>query len=201
MRDQIRFSSPLVCTLVAALAAGPALADRADSTRPAALSFDRRGTSDLANGRTEIVGDVMLSQGSTLLRADRAEVHETPDGFYRAAASGTPARQASFRQGRDAPGAAVNGAADQLDYDARAATMRLQGQARMHVAGARVAMDVTGAAIAYDNRADVLVVEAGSRSPNPRGRGRIVYMPPAPAAVADDMAAPLPLQPSLTLGQ
>ncbi|MFG6486356.1 LptA/OstA family protein [Roseateles sp. BYS78W] len=201
MRRRFRPSSPkfVVCALCAALGAGPALADRADSTRSVSLSFDDRGLSDLAKGRTEIVGDVVLSQGSTLLRAERADLRETPDGFYRAFASGRPSRQASFRQGRDAPGAAVDGSADQLDYDARAATVHLLGKAYMRVEGARGRMEATGSTITYDNRADVLVVEAGSRSPNPQGRGRILYMP---SAVVDASAsAALRLNPSLTLGQ
>jgi len=212
MNRQTRFCSPsavksialALSAVCAALCALPALANKDDRTQPINLSFERHGTTDRAKGRTEIVGDVMLSQGSTLLRAERADLRETPDGFYRASASGTLSKQVSFRQGGDATGEAVQGSADRLDYDSRAYTVRLQGRARMqHVEGARVAMEVTGASVAYDKRANFFTIEGGSGSPNPKGRGRILLMPtPANNSDAADGIAPaLELQPSLTLTQ
>lgn len=187
-----------------AFGAGPALADKDDRTKPINITFERRGVVDIARGRTEVVGDVVLTQGSMLLRAERADVRETPGGFHQAFASGASSKQVSFHQGRDARGESVEGSADQLDYDTRADTVRLLGNARMRqVQGALVIKEVTGAAVAYDERADILAIEGGSSSPNPKGRGRILLMPPANRTAEGDafVVSPLMLQPTLTLGQ
>ena len=191
--------------LTAALAAGPALAEKADRLKPMVFTAEKQGRLDGVNQRTELQGNVIITQGSLVLRAEKVDVRETRDGYVQAYASGTTGQPVSFHQGRDTPGEAIGGVADQLEYDTRTETVRFIGNATVRrTRGTAVADEVTGAVIVYDSRTEVFTLEGGSASPNPNGRTRIVMMPRAlpdgPAsAPASAPPAALPLQPSTTL--
>lgn len=188
--------------LAIALAATPALAEKADRLKPFVFSSDKPGRIDNVNQRLELVGNVIITKGSLLLRAEKVDVRETRDGYVQAYANGMTGQPVRFSQNRDAPGEAVEGVADQLEYDTRTETVRFIGNARVRsTKGTRVETEVTGAVIIYNSRTEVLSFEGGAASPNPNGRHRIVMMPPAEPA--DDAASappvPLPLKPSTTL--
>lgn len=193
----------LTLTALALLAAGWApwsLAAKADRDKPVIVDYDRGGL-DLVKQRTELGGNVVLSKGSMVMRAEHMDVRETSDGYYQAYASGTAAKQVTFRQARDVPGEFIEGSADQVEYDTRSDTMRFIGNAVMRrVRGTSVADEVTGAVINYDNRSEVFSIEGGQSSPHPAGRGRVVLMPRAASAPEPAASAPgVTLQPSLTL--
>ena len=209
MKNIARHPSLLLCLLSlpaladALLCAAPARAEKNDRLKPLVVTSDRPGQADLANNHTELNGDVILTQGTMVLHAEKVDVRETQDGYYQAYASGTTAKQVTFRQARDTPGEYIEGSADQLEYDTRADTVRFIGKALVrHLRGTLVAHEVTGAAIIYDKRTEVFALEGGNTSPNPAGRARLVLMPRA-AASAPEAAAPassaVPLQPSRTL--
>ncbi|MDN3918875.1 lipopolysaccharide transport periplasmic protein LptA [Roseateles violae] len=190
--------------LLAATALVPARAEKADRLKPLNIVAERQGSIDLVNQRTEFIGDVTLTKGTMLLRADKVDVRETSEGYFQAYANSLTGRQVSFRQASDAPGETIEGAADQLEYDTRADTVRFIGNAVVrHLRGSLVANEVNGAVIIYDNRTEVFTVEGGPASPNPSGKVRVVMMPRnvgAPAASAPASAASaVGLQPSPTL--
>ena len=192
----------LLLLIALALAAGPALAEKADRLKPMVFTAEKQGRIDSVNQRTELVGNVIITKGSLLLKAERVDVRETRDGYHQAFASGVPGQPVSFRQARDKPGESIEGVADQLEYDTRTETVRFIGNATVRrMRGTAVDDEVTGAVIVYDSRSEVFTLEAGSASPNPNGRTRIVIMPRPEAADAPASApAPaLPLQPSTTL--
>ncbi|MEE9475252.1 MAG: lipopolysaccharide transport periplasmic protein LptA, partial [Roseateles sp.] len=166
---------------------------------------ERQGRIDRINQRTELLGNVIITKGSLLLRAEKVDVRETRDGYHQAYASGTAGKPVSFRQARDVPGEAIEGVADQLEYDTKTETVRFIGNANVRrTRGATVSDEVTGAVIVYDSRTEVFALEGGNASPNPNGRVRMVLMPRLPAdaaASAPGGATPsaLPLQPSTTI--
>ncbi|RTL16732.1 MAG: lipopolysaccharide transport periplasmic protein LptA [Burkholderiales bacterium] len=194
---------PLLIALV--LSTGPALAEKADRNKPLVLTSERQGRIDSINQRTELLGNVIITKGSLLLRAEKVDVRETRDGYHQAYASGTAGKPVSFRQARDVPGEAIEGVADQLEYDTKTETVRFIGNANVRrTRGATVSDEVTGAVIVYDSRTEVFALEGGNASPNPNGRVRMVLMPRLPAdaaASAPGGATPsaLPLQPSTTI--
>jgi lipopolysaccharide export system protein LptA len=201
-------TSPLplrtIALSLALLGMAPAWAEKADRLKPLNIVSERQGSIDLVNQRTEFIGDVVLTKGTLLLRAEKVDVRETSDGYYQAYASGQPGKQVSFRQASDTPGESIQGAADQLEYDTRADTVRFIGNAVVrHMRGSGVANEVTGAVIVFDNRSEVFTLEAGQASPYPNGRVRVVMMPrpeASPAASAPATAASgIPLRPSTTL--
>jgi lipopolysaccharide export system protein LptA len=165
------------------------------------FTAEREGRIDSVNQRTELFGNVIITKGSLTLNAEKVDVRETRDGYHQAYASGATGKPVSFRQARDVPGEAIEGRADQLEYDTRTETVRFIGNANVRrTRGATVADEVTGAVIVYDSRTEVFALEGGSASPNPNGRVRMVLMPRAqPDAPASAPPATLPLQPSTTI--
>lgn len=176
-------------------ASAPALAEKADRLKPLNISSIKGGRIDVANQRTEFLGDVVLSKGSLLLRAERVDLRETGDGYYQAYASGQTGKQVRFRQARDVPGEAIEGYADQIEYDTRSDTVRFIGNAvGRRTVGSSVGDEVTGAVIVYDNRAEVFTVEVGPASPHPGGRARVVIMPRGEAGSTSNEPKPSGLQ-------
>ena len=196
-----RLALPLLAIVVMGWA-GPGLAAKADRDKPVIIEQDRGGL-DLVKQRTELSGNVVLTKGSMVLRAEHMDVRETSDGFHQAYANGAAGKPVTFRQARDVPGEFIEGSADQVEYDTRSDTMRFIGNAVMRrMRGTTVADEVVGAVILYDNRSEVFSIESGQASPHPAGRGRVVLMPRGNAASAPEAApsapAPLQLQPTGT---
>jgi lipopolysaccharide export system protein LptA len=195
-------SSRLLPLLLATFTATAAHAEKGDRLKPMVFTSDKRGVMDGVNQRTELQGNVIITQGSLMLRAETVDVRETRDGYVQANASGANGKPVSFRQSRDLPGEAIEGQADQLEYDTRTEDVRFIGNANVRsTRGAAVVNEVTGAVIVYNSRSEVFTLEGGSASPNPNGRTRIVMMP-RPQSADEAASAPpaaLPLKPSTTL--
>ncbi len=192
----------LLIPLALVLAFSAAQAEKADRLKPFVFSSDKTGLVDAVNQRTELLGNVIITKGSLLLRAEKVDVRETRDGYHQAFASGANGQPVSFRQARDIPGEAIDGVANQLEYDTRTETVRFIGNATVRrLRGTAVAEEVTGAVIVYNSRTEVFTLEGGTASPNPNGRTRIVMMPRVQPGddAASAPAAPLPLKPSTTL--
>jgi lipopolysaccharide export system protein LptA len=187
--------------LALVLAVSAAQAEKADRLKPIVLTSEKEGRIDSVNQRTELFGNVIITKGSLMLNADRVDVRETRDGYHQAYASGAAGKPVTFRQARDVPGEAIEGRADQLEYDTKTETVRFIGNANVRrTQGTLVAQEVTGAVIVYDSRTEVFALEGGNASPNPNGRVRMVLMPRTqPDAAASAPPAALPLQPSTTI--
>jgi lipopolysaccharide export system protein LptA len=161
----------------------------------------------VADDRRQVVvynGNAVLSQGTMVLRAERIEVRELPDGYRAASAIGTRAKPASWRQRRDGVDETVEGSAERIEFDGRADTLRFVGQAGLRrLRGAGVAEEITGGVVVWDNATEVFTVEAGATSAaNPTGRVRTVLSPrsdPAAAASAPGRRATAPLAPVRSL--
>ena len=187
--------------LALGLAASPVQAERADRSKPMVVEADRPGTVDLQRQVVVFNGNVSISQGTMVMRAERVEMREMPDGYRAATALGSRARQASWRQRRDGVDETVEGTADRIEFDGRADTLRFIGSGAVRrLRGAAVADEITGATIIWDNTAEVFKVEGGAASAaNPTGRVRAVLSPRVePAASAPATA---PLTPSRALGE
>lgn len=197
MRSPSSFS--LICALLLAAAVAPVQAEKADRSKPIVMEADRPGTLDYQRQVLVFNGNAVITQGSMVLRAERIELREMPDGYRAASAIGAPGKPASWRQRRDGGGdEVVEGTADRIEFDGRADTLRFvgNGAVRRLRAGA-VADEITGATIVWDNIAEVFKVEGGAATPaNPSGRVRVTLTPRAePASGAPP--APAPATPAL----
>lgn len=182
-------------------ATAPAHAERADRSKPMVVEADRPGTVDLQRQVVVFNGNVVISQGTMVLRADRVEMREMPDGFRAASAIGSAGRPATWRQRRDGGGdEVVEGAAERIEFDGKADTLRFVGNGAVRrMRAGTVADEITGAVIVWDNLAEVFRVEGGApTAANPTGRVRVVLSPRAEAAsgAASGAAAPRPGYPA-----
>ena len=179
-------------------------AEKADRSKPMAVEADKPGTMDLQRQVVTFNGNVVIAQGTLQIRAERVEVRELPDGYRAATATGAPAKPATFRQKRDGVDEVVEGTAERIEYDAKADTMRLVGNASVKRLRAGVAADeILGALIVWDSAAEQFSVQGGAVTPaNPGGRVRVVLGPrvEAGAAPASAAASAPPLKPTRTLG-
>jgi lipopolysaccharide export system protein LptA len=199
--------SALVCAVALACVVAPAHAEKADRTKPIVIEADRDLVAD--NQRQTVIynGNAVLSQGTMILRAERIEVRELPDGYRVATAIGSRAKPATWRQRRDGVDEIVEGSADRIDFDGKADSVRFAGNAGLRrLRNATVADEVNGNVILWDNVTEVFKVQGGVTSTtNPTGRVRAVLSPraetttaPAPAAAS---APPGTLAPVRNLGE
>lgn len=186
----------LVVSLLLLIAAGRTQAERADRLLPLVVESDGRQAVSVDLGRkiTQLNGNVSLSQGSLLIRAERVEIREETPGRFATVARGTPEQPALFRQKRDRLDEMLEGEAERVDYDSGAERVRFSGRARLRVLRAGVATDEASAhTIVYDQKADTLVFEGSTSAPTSApngGRARLVFVPREGAASEPTRPAP-----------
>ena len=184
MRNPGTLPSLTACVALALATAAPAWADRTDRSQPLTIEADRPGTIDLLKQVVVFNGNVVITQGTLTIRADRVEVRELPDGFRVATALGAAGQPATFRQRREGSDEHIEGAADRIEYDGRGDTLRFVGKAAMRrLRGGATADEITGGLITYDNTTEVFSV-AGAASGEAGGRVRAVLTPPPAAGSA-----------------
>ena len=191
--------SPLILLLAGtALLCATAMAEKADRSKPMVLESEQPCTVNLLKRTSLCSGNVVVSQGTLQIRADRLELRETPEGHQMAQASGGD-KLATYRQKRDGVDEVVEGQAQRIDYDSRSGTLRFEGQAQVRrLRGAVLAEEITGAVVVWDTVAEVFNVRGGAVSPdNPSGRVRAVIAPRAVTEAASATSNGLKTSPSL----
>jgi lipopolysaccharide export system protein LptA len=114
--------------LLLSLAAGAVQAEKADRNKPIVMEADRPGTLDYQRQVLVFNGNAVITQGTMVLRAERIELREMPDGYRAASAIGLPGKPATWRQKRDGgTDEVVEGSADRIEFDGRADTLRFVG--------------------------------------------------------------------------
>lgn len=196
---QRQLAGVAAAVLLSAGWAAPALAQRADRDAPMHVEADALRFDD-AQQTSVFTGNVVLTQGSLMLRGQQLQVRQDPAGFQFGTLTGSAAQPAFFRQKRDGLDEHIEGQALRIDYDSQADTLRLSGQAVLRrFRGASLSDQTSGGVIFLDNRQSRFTVDAGpdSRTPeNPGGRVRATISPnPDPNRPAA-APAPVPLQPS-----
>jgi len=189
-----------LAALAVLVLAAPVTAERADRDKPVNIEADTMQYDDLKQVNV-FTGNVTLTKGTIVIRADRLVLRQDPQGYQHGTAQGNPA---TFRQKREGVDQFVNGVARQLAYDGRTETVRLEDRASLkRLEQERVIDEVHGRLIVYDSRSEFFTVEGGgaaSATPeNPGGRVRVVIQPrgnaaepPAPATLtpAERLAPP-----------
>lgn len=204
----LRRAAALVLLGAVAFAAGPAHAEKADRFKPLNVEADQPGRIDLLNQYVVFNGNVVVTKGTMIIRAQRIEVRENPDGYHSAVAIGAPGKPATFRQKRDGVDEFIEGEAERLEYDGRTDTIRFVTNAAVRrLRGSTVADEISGNLVSYDSISEVFSVSGGAAATaaNPGGRVRAVLTPregtqaaaEAAAAAASGASAPLRPIPSL----
>jgi lipopolysaccharide export system protein LptA len=211
-----RLSRPLTAALALAsmlALSAPARAEKADRAKPLNLVADSQGVFDLAKQAVVFTGGVIITKGTLVIKADRVEVRETPDGYYNAVATGVAGRPATFRQKRDNVDEYIDGEADRLEYNDKADVIRFINRAVVRrLRGGTAGDEITGNLITYDNTTEVFnvlgaptaAIGPASAASGSAGRVHAVLTPregtPAAAEAASQAASNAArLKPSTTL--
>lgn len=181
------------CLGVVGLAAGPASAEKADRERPINIEADRVTVDDVKQ-LSVFEGNVLLTQGTMVIRGDRMEVRQDKEGFKLGTVWGN---LAYFKQKREALDEFVEGWGERIEYDSRADKVQLFKRAAMKRGGDNVAGDY----ISYDGNTEFFQVIGGgpktATANNPEGRVRAVLQPKSSAKPV--VQPPVPLRPSDTI--
>jgi lipopolysaccharide export system protein LptA len=194
----------VVMAVVMAAAVPLAQAERADRSKNMVVEADQPSTVDLQRQVVVFSGNVVVTQGTMVMRAERLEMREWPDGWRTATAFGSDARPATWQQKRDGLDEIVQGSARRIEFDSRADTLRFVGNGAVRrLRGGTVADEITGALIRWDNSTEIFSVEGGAATAaNPGGRVRVILSPRAedPASAPPPPPASPALEPSRELG-
>ena len=131
----------------------PAYAEKADRTKPIHLEADRV-TVDDAKQIATFTGNVVFTQGTLVMRGDRAEVRQDKDGFKQGVMWGN---LAYFRQKRDGYDEYIEGWAERVEYDGRADKVQMFTRAMLK----RGQDEVRGSYISYDSNTEFFQVQSG----------------------------------------
>lgn len=184
-------SQRLLGLLLCALALAPVRAEQADRSKPLTIEADQPGTVDLGNKVVVFNGNVVITQGTMVIRAERVDVRERPDGHRSATALGGAGKLASFRQKRDGVDETIEGHAERIEYDSRGDVVRFAGSAQVRrLRGALPADEISGSLIVYDSGNETFSVQgaapgtASAPGVGTSGRVRVVITPKPDAASA-----------------
>jgi lipopolysaccharide export system protein LptA len=171
----------------------PAVAEKADKEKPINLEADRVSIDDVKKVSV-FEGNVVLTQGTMVIRADRMIVREDPQGFNHGTAYGN---LVTFRQKRDGVDEYIEGEAERVEYDGKTERIELFNRAQLR----RGADEVRGSYISYDQPTEFFKViggqEDGSSKSTP-GRVRAIIQPKNKEKVKPT-PPPLALKPAATL--
>jgi lipopolysaccharide export system protein LptA len=169
-----------------ALAACPVLAEKADKEKPTNIEANKMSSDD-SKRMSIFEGNVLLTKGTVVVRADRIVVRQDADGFQFATAYGNPVR---FRQRGDAKagceGVWTDGEALRVEVDDRNEQVHLYERARI----TRDKDVVNGEYIFLDQRTEFFSVQAakGAAPTAPEGKVTVVLQPKGAAADAGKSA-------------
>jgi len=198
---------PLLLLPVLACLAGAALAEKADRNQPMNIESDALQHDELKQ-TSLFTGRVVMTKGTIVLRSERLEVTQDPEGYQSGVAVAAPGTRAFFRQKRDTPPGQpeefMEGEGETIVYDGRNDTVKFIRRAELrHYRGATLADEVSGSVITYNNLSDHFQVDgpkdsAGAPTPSSKApRVRAVLVPKAPPAPAPAAPGPAPaLRPS-----
>ncbi len=167
-----------------ALAAGSALAERADFEKPVNIESDSM-IADEAKKIATFEGKVVLTQGSLIIRADQIVVRQDRDGFYNGVATGNPA---TFRHKREGSGDYIDGEALRIEYDNKLDRVEFSKNARLRRDSGD---DIRGDYISYDVKTDRFAVKSTgvASGTDHEGRVRATIMPKKPATAPNPPVA------------
>ena len=185
------------CLLVAAT---EALAERADKDKAAVIQADRGNNDDL-NQVHVYTGDVVLTKGTIILRADQLTIKQDPEGYNFGTAVSTQAgKLAYFKQKREGVDEFIEGQAERIEYDEKSDTVHLINRAivKRLIAG-RDADESRGDRIDYNSRTEGYSVQSNGTST--AGRTTTILQPKLRpgASIGPGVAAPTPTAPPIQL--
>ncbi len=164
-----------------------AVAESADRDKPIELEADTVIVND-AKKTSTYTGNVILTQGTLVIHADKLIVREDKEGFQHSTSTGNPT---TFKQKREGKNEYMQGSALRIEYDGRMDKVQLYTKAWVK----RGEDIVYGDYISYDANAEYAEVIGGPKSASggsSSGRVRAIIQPKnKPAANPNDKSSQL----------
>ena len=155
-----------LCIALTTLNATVALAESADRDKPIELEADTVTVND-AKKTSTYTGNVILTQGTLMIRGDKLIVREDVDGFQHSTSLGNPT---TFKQKREGTlDEYIEGSSLRIEYDGRMDKVQLYTKASVKRSGDVV----TGDYISYDANSEYAEVIGGPSAPAGGIQGRV----------------------------
>lgn len=157
-----------------------ATAENADKDKPIELEADSVIVDD-AKKISTYIGNVILTQGTLVIRAAKLIVREDKNGFQHSTSTGSPT---TFKQKREGKNEYMSGSARRIEYDGRMDKVQLYTKAWVK----RGEDIVYGDYISYDANAEYAEVMGGKKSESAgssSGRVRAIIQPKNKPAKSD----------------
>jgi len=156
-------------------------AERADKDKPLNIEADNMTYDDLKQVNI-FTGHVVATKGTIVIKADRVEVHQDPQGYQYATGTSNGDNLSYFRQKREGVNEYIEGTAVRIDYDGKQDLTTLTTRATVRrLQGLTTLMDeVHGSVITYDGQNDFYTAKSGpdvAGPGNPSGRVRAMLTP------------------------
>lgn len=195
----------VLATMVGLALVAPVRAEKADRTKPIDWSADAGDVNAQTKAGT-LTGNVIITQGTLTIHADKVLFHQNPDSSLSATAFGNPV---TFRQKRDDVDEYYEGFAQRGEYDGTKQLLQLYDRALLRRSGDEIRSNY----ISYNLATDLFKAEgrpnaAGvTDAQGPGARVRGVFQPKQepgksePGKSSGKAAAPaVPLKPAEKLG-
>ena len=174
LRAALAFALPIVM-FTAFVPAPPARAERDDKKQPINYSADTGDVNYQTKGGS-LSGNVVITQGTMTIRADRIKFKQNPDNSVSATAFGNPV---TFRQKRDGTDEYFEGFAQRAEYDGEKELLELFERALLK----RGLDEIRSNYISYNTRSELFRAEGRPDAPatppdaGPGARVRGVFQP------------------------
>ena len=169
---RLRVALLLSCALPA-LVAGPASAEKADREKPINFSAEQPAEVDFEKRVGTLRGNVVITQGTMTIRADRIDFKQNPDNSLSATAFGNPV---SFRQKKDDSDEYYEGYAQRAVYDGQKQLLELFDRALLKQGNDEIRSNY----VSYNSASGVFKAEGRPDAPGTEGPGdrvRGVFQP------------------------
>jgi len=155
------------------IVAAPAHADKTDREKPINFSADQPAEVDFERRVGTLRGNVVITQGTTTIRADRIDFKQNPDNSLSATAYGNPV---SFRQKKDGADEYFEGFAQRAVYDGQKQTLELFDRALLKQGSDEIRSNY----VSYNSATGIFKAEGRPDAPGVEGPGdrvRGVFQP------------------------
>jgi lipopolysaccharide export system protein LptA len=164
-----------------------ARAERADRDKPVNLEAGRVTIDDVKKVHV-FEGNVVLTQGTLVIRAARLVVTQDAEGFQKGTATGGTDGLAHFRQKREGKDEYVNGEGERIEYDSRSEKAEIFNRAYVKSG----VDEVRGHYIFYDGKTEQYLATAAPSTSQNSKEGRVTATIQPKKAKMDSPAAEIP---------
>ncbi|MEO8385023.1 MAG: lipopolysaccharide transport periplasmic protein LptA [Betaproteobacteria bacterium] len=169
-----------------------AVAEQADRGKQINIEYDLI-TIDQNKLVYTLEGNVILTQGTMRLAADRIVIREDAAGNKTAQAFGSPGKQIAFKQKREGAADFMEGASDRAEFDDQADTLKLLSNARLKSGD----NELKGEYIYYNSATEVMQARnaipdvKGNAVPSPNGTRPTITIQPKKAEEKSQPSTPV----------